>query len=76
MVKKEVEEILASSPDLKEIELQGDVNILEGGPHLSQDEDGSMNKNKEAELLATQKRLEFEAKKLTDKINMKKEKML
>jgi hypothetical protein len=47
--KKELEEILASSPDLKEVEVHGDVNILEvgGGPegtHLSQDEDGGFDK--------------------------------
>jgi hypothetical protein len=68
--KKELEEILASSPDLpKDVEVQGDVNILELAPgHLSNDEEGGREE--------TQKRLEVEAKKLTDKINMKKEKML
>jgi hypothetical protein len=67
--KKELEEILASSPDL--VEVRGDVNILELAPgHLSQDED---NGNNQEEL---QKRLEVEAKKLTEKINIKKEKML
>jgi hypothetical protein len=69
--KKELEEILASSPDL--VEVRGDVNILELAPgHLSQDEDNNGGNNQE-EL---QKRLEVEAKKLTEKINMKKEKML
>jgi len=68
--KKELEEILASSPDL--VEVRGDVNILELAPgHLSQDEDN--NGNNQEEL---QKRLEVEAKKLTEKINMKKEKIL
>ena len=69
--KKELEEIHASSPDL--VEVRGDVNILELAPgHLSQDEDNNGGNNQE-EL---QKRLEVEAKKLTEKINMKKEKML
>ena len=69
--KKELEEILASSPDL--VEVRGDVNILELAPgHLSQDEDNNGGNNQE-EL---QKRLEVEAKKLTEKINIKKEKML
>ena len=66
---------MASSPDLKEVEVQGDVNILEA--HLSQEEEGAtqvVQKNKDDE--ETQKKLEIEAKKLTEKINMKKEKML
>ena len=57
MVKKNP--ILASSPDIipNEVEVQGDVNILEMAPgHLSQDEENGE--------VAVQKKLEVEVQKL------------